>query len=408
MFRKLIVVSGVLAFLAWVAGLVLESLHSPLKDFMNYMIFPFLCLLFLILLFAIPLRRLSSVARVRKIFRWVRGAAAAGVLCFLAAVFLPRTYGTPPTEKRTDTHYWRLATGSSIAYTLLPAKGTKSPYPIIYLLGGPGGSVDDRLIRLFSPIAADGYDVYLYDQIGSGWSGRLSNIRDYTALRHVQDLEAIVQTIGAKKVILIGQSWGAILAALYTADHPERVASLILTSPGPIQPWHPELASAPAPDSLQLRRPYYTNHEGNERANNIRTRAMEIFATLFGRKLAGDEEADDFAAYMNNQVDWSTLCDTARIREMTLERGAGYYVQVMTVRSFGSLPDPRPKLRNVGVPLFIMKGQCDNQAWGYTKEYLDLFATHQLVMVPEAGHAIFVEQPERYLATLRRFLANGN
>jgi pimeloyl-ACP methyl ester carboxylesterase len=51
-------------------------------------------------------------------------------------------------------------------------------------------------------------DVYLYDQIGSGWSDRLDDIRQYTALRHKKDLEAIVQAIGAEKVILIGQSWG--------------------------------------------------------------------------------------------------------------------------------------------------------------------------------------------------------
>ena len=293
-------------------------------------------------------------------------------------------------EKRAGIHYWDLPTDSRIAYTLIPAKGSKKRYPI-YLQGGPGGSVDDGLIRIMSQIAEDGYDVYLYDQIGSGWSDRLADIRDYTALRHKRDLEAMVQKIGAEKVILIGQSWGAILAALYTADNPRRVASLILTGPGPMQPLGSGLARIVAPDSFQLRKPYYTNHQGNERANNIRTRAMEMSATLFGKKLASDEEADDFAAYLNTQVNWSTVCDTSRIRHMTSKGGAGFYAQVMTVKSFGSVPDPRPKLRNLPIPLLVMKGQCDNQAWGYAKEYLDLFPHRRLVVIPDAGHGIFGE-----------------
>ena len=405
MHKKLIIASGILAALVYFAGLILEWHHSPFMDFTDYVLFPFFCLVFLLFLFLTRIRRISSPLT-RNIFRGLRVLAVGGIVCFLIAVFWPRSYGTPPMQKRTDIRYWHLSTGSHIAYTLIPAKGIKKPYPVIYLQGGPGGSVDDGLIRIMTPVADDGYDVYLYDQIGSGWSDRLANIRDYTALRHKRDLEAIVQTIGANKVILIGQSWGAILAALYAADNPQHVARLILTGPGPIQPRRSGLANIAAPDSLQLRKPYYTNHEGNERANNIRTRAMEMFATLFGKKLASDKEADDFAAYLNTNLNWSTVCDTARIRQMHPTGGAGFYAQVMTAHSFGNIPDPRPRLRNLPTPLLVMKGQCDNQAWGFTKEYLDLFPHHRLVVIPDAGHGIFGEQPERYLSTLRDFLKN--
>ncbi|HTI91879.1 MAG TPA: alpha/beta hydrolase [Puia sp.] len=404
MYRKLIVVSGILAILAYFAGQFLDSHHSSFTDFTEYLLFPFFCLVFLNSLFLVRIRRISSTPLTRNIFRGMRVTAFLGIVCFLIAVFWPRSFGTPPMQKRADTRYWDLPTGSRIAYTLLPAKGIKKPYPVIYLEGGPGGSIDDGLIRIMSPLAEDGYDVYVYEQVGSGWSERLADIRDYTALRHKRDLEGIVQKIGAKKVILIGQSWGAILAALYTADNPQRVASLILTGPGPIQPLRPELAGIVAPDSLHLRKPYYTNHLGNERANNIRTRAMVMFATLFGMRLASDKEADDFAAYLNSQVNWSTVCDTSRIRQMRPKGGAGFYVQVMTVQSFGSLPDPRPRIRNLPIPLLVIKGQCDNQQWGFTKEYLDLFPHHQLVVIPDAGHGIFVEQPERYLSAIRDFL----
>jgi proline iminopeptidase len=410
--RIIIINSGILAFLAFLAGEELKKYHSPLVDFIWFVCLPFFMLVFLAALFLVRIRRISSHPVTRNIFRGMRMAAVLGIggLCFV--VFWPRSYGALPRVKRVGIRYWDLPTGSHLAYTLIPAKGTPKPTPIIYLQGGPGGTVDYGLVQIMTPIAEEGYNVYLYDQIGSGWSDRLADIRDYTAMRHKRDLEAIVRAIGADKVILIGQSWGAILATLYAADNPDRVAGLILTGPGSIQPGRPELAGIQPPDSLRLRQPYYSNQQGNELANNIRTRAMAMFATKFGWKLASDEEADDFAGYESRLVNRSMVCDTTGISEARprVPNGsgeAGFYVQVMTVRSFKSLPDPRPKLRNSSIPMLLMKGECDNQPWGYATEYLQLFPNHRLVIIPGAGHGIFFEQPQLYLSTIGDFLKNA-
>jgi proline iminopeptidase len=402
--KRVIIVSGILTALAFLAGILLDKLHSPLTDFVGLLCFPFFMMVFVCSLFLVRLRRSSTNHTTRKIFIAMRIAVCIGIFTVLIAVFWPRSYGTPPLAKRADMRYWKLPTGSRIAYTLLPAKSHKKPYPIIYLLGGPGGWVDQTVIGMMAPLTADGYDVYLYDQVGSGWSGRLAEIRDYTAERHKKDLEAIVKKTGAEKVILLGQSWGAILATLYAADNPGQVAKMILTGPGPIQPLHPEAMTTIPPDSLHLREPYYTNHQGNERASNIRTWTMLWFAETFGKKLASDKEADDFGAWLNSNLNWSTVCDTAKIRELPLEGGAGYYAQVMTVQSFRNLPDPRQKLKNSNIPVLVLKGQCDNQKWGFTNEYLQLFPNHRLVVIPDAGHFIFFEQPERYLSAIRDFL----
>jgi proline iminopeptidase len=402
--RRLIIASGILTALALLAGKLLHKLHSPLTDFVGLLCFPFFLVVFVCSLFLVPLCRISTNNTTRRVFTAMRITVFAGIFLLLMAVFWPRSYGAPPPAKRADMRYWQLPTGSRIAYTLLPGKGTPKPYPIIYLLGGPGGWVDETIIRMMTPLTADGYNVYLYDQVGSGWSGRLADIRDYTAERHKKDLEAIVKETGAKKVILIGQSWGAILATLYAADNSGQVAKMIVTGPGPIQPLHPEAMRTIPPDSLHLSEPYYSNHQGNERASNIRTWAMLWFAETFGKKLASDKEADDFGAWLNSNLNWSTVCDTSKIRELPLEGGAGYYAQVMTVQSFRTLPDPRPRLKNSSIPILVLKGQCDNQKWGFTNEYLQLFPDHRLVVIPDAGHFIFFEQPERYLSAIRDFL----
>ncbi|HEV3327471.1 MAG TPA: alpha/beta hydrolase [Puia sp.] len=354
-------------------------------------------------LMSIRAKKVSVSRRRRNVFRVFRYGILVGIGVFLYAVFWPRTYGSPVFERH-NVQYWELQTGSRIAYNLIPGKGHKRPYPIIFLEGGPGGPVSDGAVNFRSFLADDGYDVFLYDLVGCGLSSRLRNVREYTPERHKRDLEEIVERTGAGKVILIGQSWGAMLAVLYATDHPGKLAKMIFTGPGPILPIHSKLSYLPAPDSLHLRKPYYSNQQGNDQANNIRTRAMAFCAKHFGIKLAPDKEADDFASYLNTAVNRSVVADTANIKKNGHLSGVGYYCQVMTYASFGQVQDSRPRLKNLPVPVLVMKGQYDNQPWGFTHEYLDLFPNHQLVIIPAAGHAISLEQPEYYRKIVREFL----
>jgi pimeloyl-ACP methyl ester carboxylesterase len=52
----------------------------------------------------------------------------------------------------------------------------------------------------------------------------------------------------------------------------------------------------------------------------------------------------------------------------------------------------------------LLKGQCDNIEWEYNEEYLNIYKNNQLIVIPNAGHQIFVEQPERYIEEIRKFL----
>jgi proline iminopeptidase len=333
--------------------------------------------------------------------KFIKYALLPGILIFLLIILLPRTYDVPQLQTRAGTKFWDLPTGSRIGYTLIPGTGTKKPYPVIYLQGGPGGPIYDRNIKVLSPLADDGYDVYLYDQVGCGFSDRLKNIEDYTADRHKKDLEEIIKTIGAEKVILIGQSWGAILATLFIADNPGKVEKVIFTGPGPIYPINEELSKILPPDSLHLHNPASTNAEANKKAANIRTRFITYLAVAFGIKLASDKEMDDFQTY-HDGLNKATVCDPSRAPKA--EAGGGFYSQIMTMKSLNDVKDPRTLLKGAKIPVLIMKGQCDNQKWGYLTEYLELFPVHQLKIIPNAGHSISIEQPELYLETIHDFL----
>ncbi len=338
----------------------------------------------------------------KQLARYFKYALLLAALTVGFKVFFPKTYAVETFKNRMNTQYWQLSTGSRIGYTLILAFGQKKPYPIIFLQGGPGGAIYDRTIEMLTPLAQDGYDVYLYDQIGSGHSDRLSHIEAYTAERHKQDLEAIVQQIGTPKIILIGQSWGALLATLFVADNLGKVEKIVLTGPGPIYPIDETWRNLAAPDSLHLKKPLYTNGQANEDAKNIRTQVVSFWAKQFGQKLASDAEMDDFQTFLTEKTNKSTVCDTAKAPKG--KAGGGFYASIMTMQSLDTLQNPRPKIKNCPIPLLVMKGQCDNQKWGFTYEYLTLFPNHQLAIIPNAGHSIAVEQPELYLQTLRAFL----
>jgi proline iminopeptidase len=336
------------------------------------------------------------------LFKIVSYALPLLIVAYLLKAFIPIDYGGSPLPKTKQTGYWDLPTGSKIAYTLVPARGPKKPQPIIFLHGGPGGFISERTIKMLSPLSEEGYDIYFYDQIGSGQSDRLEDITEYSADRHQRDLEEIIRKIGAEKVILIGQSWGAILATLLMSDHPELVQSAIFTGPGPIPPMRQGLSRVVAPDSLNLKDALYSNKEANEQSKSARFDLVVFWAKSFGAKLASHDEMDCFQTVLDGELNKATVCDTSKA--VKAEGGGGFYAQVMTMQSLSGIKDPRPKLRGLSIPILVMKGQCDNQPWGAAKEYLDLFPNHQLKIIPDAGHSISVEQPEVYLETIRDFL----
>ena len=108
---------------------------------------------------------------------------------------------------------------------------------ILVLHGGPGG--DYRSLLNCSRFSGDGFYVAFYDQRGSGLSRR-HNKEIYTTQLFIDDLRAVIAHYRQRpdqKVILLGLSWGAMLATAYVNDHPADVDGLVLIEPGGFT-WH--------------------------------------------------------------------------------------------------------------------------------------------------------------------------
>lgn len=332
------------------------------------------------------------------------------LLSLLAALSVGRPLA-PPAERvplPPEGGYWELPTGSRIAYLRLPALGQAQATSIIRIHGGPGGYAvtNERAIAFFGQLARDGYDVYLYDQIGSGLSARLDDPREYTLTRSVADLEAIRQAIGADQLILLGESWGATLAANYMAAYPSRVARVIFSSPAPINPaeWgsyqadlRPRLAPAQQQALAQL-------------TSQPRLRLISLLAALNPRaahNLAPDRELDGWMdRYVSLQLS-GLRCNPASALVAQPVHGFGFWAARMVGREFyeqRARLNPRALLAGNQTPVLILRGACDHVDAGVADQYRATFAQSTLVPFPAAGHVIYEEQPERYLAAVRAFL----
>ncbi|MEV7975772.1 alpha/beta fold hydrolase [Streptomyces sp. NPDC086519] len=298
--------------------------------------------------------------------------------------------------------FWDLPTGSRIAYVHAPAAGKARPTPVIFLHGGPGTPAEG-VPTGGRELAADGFDVYSYDQLGAGRSTRLRDITGYTVARQVADLEAIRRTLGADRIILVGQSWGGSLTAQYLAAHGGHVAKAVFTSPGAL--WGRQYPGPKAGEPWNRLSPAQ-----KARLDRLNSAPRIIAASLLlqinpgaAHALVGDREVDHWMHEVALQGKDSTSCEGAS-PTTAHDNPQGFYSNQMTVRDFEQLPDPRPRLRTLRVPSLIMRGECDFIKPAVTAEYQHTLAGSELVTVKGAGHSISGEQPARYTALLRAFL----
>ena len=103
--------------------------------------------------------------------------------------------------------------------------------PVAFLLhGGPGGD-HSGFKPGWSPLAERMQVIYV-DHRGQGRSARGPK-ESYTLDNNVEDLEALRQHLGLDKVVVIGVSYGGMVALAYASRYPESVSHLIavVTSP---------------------------------------------------------------------------------------------------------------------------------------------------------------------------------
>lgn len=122
-----------------------------------------------------------------------------------------------------------------LSTTMLPVGGGHTLYvetignpngtPAVFLHGGPGSGCQPSHRALFDPTR---FRAVLFDQRGAGRSTPLGARDANTTQLQIADIEAIRESLGIERWLVVGGSWGATLGLAYSQQHPERVSGIVL------------------------------------------------------------------------------------------------------------------------------------------------------------------------------------
>jgi len=102
--------------------------------------------------------------------------------------------------------------------------GAPTATTVLGLHGGPG-STHDYLLP-FADLAASGYRVVLFDQLGCGKSDLPDDPSLFTLAHNVEETEVLRRTLDLGRVHLVGSSYGGLLALAVALAYPEGLRSL--------------------------------------------------------------------------------------------------------------------------------------------------------------------------------------
>jgi proline iminopeptidase len=325
-----------------------------------------------------------------------------GLAALLSLSWLyPGSHGVP-SEPMVEIEWISRPDGSTLALHVSRASAATQP-PMIAVHGGPGVADMAHDVPAFAPLATD-RDIYVYDRAGTGASTRLADPNGYTTARAVEDLEAVRVSSGADRVVLHGHSWGALFVVAYAQEHPDHVAALVLSAPGDL----PLGGARPVPGDLT------TRLNGAEKAGlylellrprNLFTYALTSADGRVAHSLAGDREMDWRFGRIYRKSTAALFCDE-RLADQVGTSGLGYYAHYVPQLH----PDPADepldlgKLTMIKVPVLLIKPACDYLPWSSIAVYQRAFPQAQLVMVPDAGHVAYLEQPTLYTGLVHAFL----
>jgi len=319
------------------------------------------------------------------------------------AMYKPREFPQKP-GAFTDLQYADLYTGSRIAYKLYKDSSVAKRGGILFLHGGPGSNAATNysVRNAMRPFTKLGFDVCVYDQVGSGFSSRLNPV-EYTPERHVADLEALRQYLGWERLVLIGESWGAQFLARYAAKFPERVAAAVFVSPGPLfmPDWEEKSAGSPSK--------HLDPAERRVLENLIDIRLMVAILLLKVNPTAAirflpEEEATQYGSAILGALSPGAVCDD-RVLTEDYQPFLNIYASHMVMGCLKREPQTLKKDFGRGdFPVLVLRGDCDYGHMELSTEYTNVFRDSSLVTLKNTGHFMLLENPEGFFDSVALFL----
>ena len=319
-------------------------------------------------------------------------ALVAGAVTLIAGLFVAARGDYPVAALVTGDAALPSLVIAGVRLHLRIAPGPAGAPAIVVLHGGPGG--DFRSLQALSALS-DSYTVVFYDQRGAGLSTRVP-AGHLTLSGYLDELEAVIASVSPERpVILIGHSWGAMLATAYLGQAPHRVARAVLIEPG-------YLDSAGRADWERRSRSYMSGPGYALAALRAGLRAAHVSGP-------GGQARDD---YLIGQM----VGVFASHPQNPYHCGAGYrapgwrfgaLASSVARAAPGSETDRIARGTAYPGPVLLLAGACNDWTGaGLQARHAARFANARLEVIPEAGHDVIWDNPAVTLTALRRFLSS--
>jgi proline iminopeptidase len=258
--------------------------------------------------------------------------------------------------------------------------------PAVLLSGGPGFKVDYMTpVAEFLPAR---YRRIFLEQRGTGRSRAATITPESMTLKTVvEDLEALRVHLKVERLLLVGHSWGGMLAMAYAVAHPDRVDRLVLIGSG-----GPTL-------------------EFNQRfGDNIRARLRpeDLEAQSYWQAAAKNGVAPDKAAlegvkaivpgYFFDRK--QGLAFAATIADGALHQDSSGMLFADLAKSY----DLRAGLKKLDRPVLIVHGHQDPIGDKTAEDIHALIPGSTLAYINKCGHFPWIEQPEEFRRIVGEFL----
>jgi proline-specific peptidase len=298
---------------------------------------------------------------------------------------LPAYHNLPTTEG-----YFQGSGGVRLFYRVAGRDGD----PIVFLHGSGGGlNVGGYDME---PLADRGHRLLLLNERGAG---RSEIVTDASKLRlddFVQDVEAFRQKSGLERFGLIGLSWGSAVALKYITTYPQRVSRVVFLSP--ISPTF----------ALYQER---LKHLDSLKTVKEREQEKQVRDKI---RTAPDSEVPALCEELFQATHREYVVDTNHLKQSRQDpcaypvaglRNAEFVFQA-GLASLGDW-DFRPEMQSVTMPALVLEGAGTIIALGETQAWAKSLPNARLLLIPNAGHGVWIDQPEAVISAMDAFF-RGN
>ena len=261
--------------------------------------------------------------------------------------------------------------------------------PLLCLHGGPGAAHD--YLESLEEMAETGRQVVFYDQLGCGRSDQPHSPSMWTVELYVDEVGAVRRALGLDHIHLLGQSWGGMLAMEYALTQPTGLSSLVVaSSPASMEQWVGEANRLRENLPPEVQATLLKHERDGTTADPEYEKAMLVF---YGRHVIRTTPWPDcvnrtFAQLARNPEVYHTM------------NGPSEFFVTGTLKTWNIIP----RLGEIRVPTLVTSGRHDEATPEIAGTVHRGIPESEWVVFENSAHMSHVEEKQKYLDVLDRFL----